>query len=70
MVTKTFRCPECNATIGGGGHRLRDDNAVATEMDGSTRGAWSERQDLDAQFARNLQQDLNAQFARNLQLND
>ena len=55
MIAKTFRCPECNETIGGGGHRLRGDNAVATEMDGSTRGAWSERQDLDAQFARNLQ---------------
>lgn len=33
-------CPECGARIGGGGHRLRSDNNIATEMDGATTPAW------------------------------
>ncbi|KAJ6643913.1 NFX1-type zinc finger-containing protein 1, partial [Pseudolycoriella hygida] len=37
---QTSTCPECKATIGGQSHRLRSDNAVATEMDGATRPAW------------------------------
>lgn len=37
------KCPECGARIGGGSHRLRDDNAVATEMDGATAPAWPPR---------------------------
>lgn len=34
------KCPECRATIGGGSHRLRDDNAWAPEMDGAANPAW------------------------------
>lgn len=34
------KCPECGSNIGGGSHRLRSDNAVATEMDGATRPAY------------------------------
>uniref|UniRef100_H2YBP2 RZ-type domain-containing protein n=1 Tax=Ciona savignyi TaxID=51511 RepID=H2YBP2_CIOSA len=33
-------CPECKGVIGGSGHRLHKDNAVATEMDGATRPAY------------------------------
>ncbi len=29
------KCPECSARIGGGRHRLRGDNALASEMDGA-----------------------------------
>jgi hypothetical protein len=29
-ATMESRCPECGEGIGGGGHRLRDDNAQAT----------------------------------------
>lgn len=36
------RCPDCNATIGGGSHRLASGNQVATEMDGAQQPAWSE----------------------------
>jgi hypothetical protein len=34
------RCGECKAKIGGGGHRLRDDNRFAPEVDGATAPAW------------------------------
>jgi len=34
------RCNECGAAIGGGSHRLRSDNQVASEMDGAMRSAW------------------------------
>lgn len=34
------RCNECGSQIGGGGHRLRADNQVATEMDGARMSAW------------------------------
>lgn len=40
-------CPECKATIGGHSHRLREDNAVATEMDGATHPAWSEQAHME-----------------------
>uniref|UniRef100_A0A8W8IV13 RZ-type domain-containing protein n=1 Tax=Magallana gigas TaxID=29159 RepID=A0A8W8IV13_MAGGI len=40
------RCPECNATIGGSSHRLRDDNQFAGEMDGARYPAWSEQANL------------------------
>ncbi|XP_046589526.1 NFX1-type zinc finger-containing protein 1 isoform X1 [Neodiprion lecontei] len=33
-------CNECGAAIGGGSHRLRSDNSLATDMDGATRPAW------------------------------
>ena len=33
-------CPECGATIGGECHRVRQDNALAQEMDGATRPAY------------------------------
>lgn len=39
-ATEESKCPECGCSIGGGSHRLRDDNAVATEMDGATAPAW------------------------------
>ncbi|KAK7012878.1 NFX1-type zinc finger-containing protein 1 [Halocaridina rubra] len=39
-------CPSCGNRIGGANHRLRSDNAVATEMDGSRVGAWSEQNNL------------------------
>ena len=40
------KCPECKQAIGGSGHRLRDDNAHAGEMDGSQFAAWSEQANL------------------------
>ena len=40
-ATEEGRCPECGSTIGGQNHRLLEDNALATEMDGATVGAWS-----------------------------
>lgn len=39
-ATMESKCNECGAKIGGGSHRLRTDNAVATEMDGATTSAW------------------------------
>ncbi|CAH0548132.1 unnamed protein product [Brassicogethes aeneus] len=40
------KCNECGATIGGGSHRLRDDNTFAPEMDGAAQPAWSNTTDL------------------------
>lgn len=40
-------CPECGSRIGGGNHRLRSDNAVATEMDGARHAAWSEHNNMN-----------------------
>lgn len=45
-ATVESRCPECNAAIGGSGHRLRDDNQLAREMDGAQFPAWSEQANL------------------------
>ncbi|XP_063429947.1 NFX1-type zinc finger-containing protein 1-like [Mytilus trossulus] len=42
-ATVETTCPECKSTIGGSGHRLRGDNALASEMDGATHSAWSEQ---------------------------
>ncbi|KAL3848155.1 hypothetical protein ACJMK2_019032 [Sinanodonta woodiana] len=39
-ATVESKCPECGATIGGQGHALRADNAVATEMDGANMSAY------------------------------
>nr|XP_034979822.1 NFX1-type zinc finger-containing protein 1 [Zootoca vivipara] len=39
---QTTRCPECQETIGGEGHRLESSNQLAPEMDGATHAAWSE----------------------------
>ncbi|XP_066939877.1 NFX1-type zinc finger-containing protein 1-like [Macrobrachium rosenbergii] len=39
-------CPDCHGRIGGANHRLRSDNAVATEMDGAQHGAWSNYNNL------------------------
>ena len=39
-ATVESTCNECGAKIGGGSHRLRQDNQLASEMDGATRGAW------------------------------
>jgi hypothetical protein len=39
-ATEESTCNECGAKIGGGSHRLRQDNQLAPEMDGATRGAW------------------------------
>ncbi|KAK2861853.1 hypothetical protein Q5P01_001386 [Channa striata] len=40
------RCPDCNATIGGGSHRLAEGNQVASEMDGAQHAAWSEANNI------------------------
>ncbi|KAL3857874.1 hypothetical protein ACJMK2_012503 [Sinanodonta woodiana] len=40
------KCPECQETIGGSAHRLRDDNQVASEMDGAKFSAWSEQANM------------------------
>ncbi|KAL8618663.1 hypothetical protein ACOMHN_048839 [Nucella lapillus] len=45
-ATEESQCPECGEGVGGTQHRLRDDNAVATEMDGAKYGAWSEQANL------------------------
>ena len=39
-------CPDCGAAIGGSRHRLRDDNAHASEFDNSAHAAWSTVTDL------------------------
>ena len=39
-------CPDCGAAIGGSRHRLRDDNAHASEFDNSAHAAWSTGTDL------------------------
>lgn len=39
-ATMESNCNECGAIIGGGGHMLRRDNALATEMDGARQPAW------------------------------
>nr|XP_009860073.1 NFX1-type zinc finger-containing protein 1 isoform X1 [Ciona intestinalis] len=39
-ATQRSVCPECKEVIGGEGHRLYQDNSVATEMDGATRPAY------------------------------
>ncbi|XP_068247242.1 NFX1-type zinc finger-containing protein 1-like [Palaemon carinicauda] len=36
-------CPECKAVIGGGNHALRNDNELASEMDGAKQAAWPPR---------------------------
>ena len=36
------RCPECDSTIGGRNHRLRDDNQLAGDMDGARYAAFSD----------------------------
>lgn len=41
------KCPECKERIGGTHHRVREDNAVATEMDGASHAAWSAQTDID-----------------------
>lgn len=45
-ATVESKCPECNATIGGSDHRLRDDNQFAREMDGAQFPAYSEQANL------------------------
>lgn len=45
-ATEESRCPECKETIGGTDHRLRDDNALASEMDGARHAAWSAQADM------------------------
>lgn len=52
-------CPECKEAIGGGQHRLLDNNAVATEMDGATTGAYEAIAARDHEFAMRLQQQFN-----------
>ncbi|XP_077993299.1 NFX1-type zinc finger-containing protein 1-like [Glandiceps talaboti] len=46
-ATVESTCPECKARIGGSGHRLRDDNRLAPEMDGANYAAWSEQANLE-----------------------
>lgn len=45
-ATQESTCSECGSRIGGASHRLRSDNAVATEMDGARHPAWSEHNNL------------------------
>ncbi len=40
------KCNECGENIGGQSHNLLDTNAVATEMDGATHGAWTNFQNM------------------------
>lgn len=49
------QCPDCGSAIGGTQHRLLQGNAVATEMDGAQRGAWSDEANMDMALARRLQ---------------
>ncbi|XP_070581257.1 NFX1-type zinc finger-containing protein 1-like [Ptychodera flava] len=46
-ATVESKCPECAATIGGLHHQLRDDNRLASEMDGATYSAWSEQANME-----------------------
>ncbi|XP_067125252.1 NFX1-type zinc finger-containing protein 1-like [Centruroides vittatus] len=41
------KCNECGLVIGGSQHRLRQDNRVASVMDGSRHAAWSEHANLN-----------------------
>lgn len=41
------RCNECQATIGGSRHQLRQDNRLAGVMDGARHPAWSEHANLN-----------------------
>ena len=45
-ATEESTCPDCGAGIGGTGHRLRDDNRLAREMDGARFGAFSEQANI------------------------
>ncbi|XP_067652457.1 NFX1-type zinc finger-containing protein 1-like [Haliotis asinina] len=40
------KCPECSETIGGSRHQLREDNSLATEMDGAQFSAWSDQANM------------------------
>jgi len=53
-ATVESKCPECGATIGGGNHALRRDNAVATEMDGARHSAWSDQANMGNYDLQNL----------------
>lgn len=39
-------CPECSEKICGERHHLREDNTLASEMDGAKYSAWSEQANL------------------------
>jgi hypothetical protein len=45
-ATTEGTCPECGSAIGGGNHRLREDNRFFGEMDGAQHPAWSEQANL------------------------
>ncbi|XP_068451312.1 NFX1-type zinc finger-containing protein 1 [Clinocottus analis] len=52
-ANESRRCTDCEATIGGANHRLASGNRVASEMDGSQHGAWSDAfnlQNFDPDF--------------------
>ena len=40
------KCLECGAHIGGGSHRVRNDNQHAPEIDNSHHPAWSEENNM------------------------
>ncbi|XP_046562907.1 LOW QUALITY PROTEIN: NFX1-type zinc finger-containing protein 1-like [Haliotis rubra] len=40
------KCPQCSETIGGSHHQLREDNSLATEMDGAQFSAWSDQANM------------------------
>ena len=35
-------CPECGSRIGGTNHALRQDNTLASDMDGARHARWSD----------------------------
>lgn len=49
-ATQLGTCPDCGSQIGGQNHRRVDNNAIATEMDGATYGAYSEEANNLANF--------------------
>ena len=49
------RCPECGSAIGGHNHRLRDDNRLASDMDGARYAAFSDMANIHNFDPRDLQ---------------
>ncbi|CAB3987453.1 NFX1-type zinc finger-containing 1-like [Paramuricea clavata] len=45
-ATQTSKCPVCQEVIGGTNHTLVESNQLASEMDGATHAAWSNRANL------------------------
>ena len=45
-ATVESTCPECKSRIGGVGHKVRDDNTFAPEMDDAGHPAWSDQANM------------------------